>query len=316
MTRRILSIDGGGIKGVFPASFLRSIEESVGRPVADYFDLIVGTSTGGIIALGLGLGLPASEVLRFYERHGPVIFGGRRRFQALRRLFRAKYDCVPLKQSLEQVFQARKLGESKKRLVIPSLNIETGEVHIWKTAHSPRFERDYRHAVVEVAMSTTAAPTYFSTYVSASGTPLIDGGIWASNPVAIAAVEAVGILRWAAKDIRILSLGCTTTPLDLDWGRSHSLGMYGWAKGSIIDVFMAAQSNSATGMEQHLLTDSGNLVRINPSVPGNRYALDDANEILSLKGRGDSEARNALPTLRPQFFEEAVEDDFVPFHKL
>lgn len=76
--RRILSIDGGGIKGVFPAAFLATIEQSVGGNIADYFDLIVGTSTGGIIALGLGMGLTAGEILRFYETHGPSIFGGNR----------------------------------------------------------------------------------------------------------------------------------------------------------------------------------------------------------------------------------------------
>ena len=199
-------------------------------PVADYFDLIAGTSTGGIIALGLGLGLTASEILKFYEIHGPVIFGRNGFVRKLRWLLRAKYDSGPLRQSLEQVFHDRKLGESKKRLVIPSLNIETGEVHIWKTAHSPRFERDYLQPVVDVAMSTAAAPTYFSTYLAKSGVPLIDGGVWANNPIAIAAVEAVGILGWGAGDVRILSLGCTTSPLDLDWGRRHSLGILDWAK--------------------------------------------------------------------------------------
>src|SRR2546421_12093373 len=65
--RRILAIDGGGIKGVFPASFLASIEDAIGDRVANYFDLIVGTSTGGIIALGLGLGMSAADILQFYE---------------------------------------------------------------------------------------------------------------------------------------------------------------------------------------------------------------------------------------------------------
>ena len=76
--KRILAIDGGGIKGVFPAAFLATVEDTIKRNVADYFDLIVGTSTGGIIALGLGLGLSAKELLAFYEEHGPIIFKGNR----------------------------------------------------------------------------------------------------------------------------------------------------------------------------------------------------------------------------------------------
>ena len=74
--KRILTIDGGGIKGVCPASFLATVDNSIEGNIADYFDLIVGTSTGGIIALGLGLGLSAKEILTFYEEFGPVIFGG------------------------------------------------------------------------------------------------------------------------------------------------------------------------------------------------------------------------------------------------
>ena len=76
--RRILSIDGGGIKGVFPAAFLATLEDSFGGSVGRFFDLIVGTSTGGIIAIGLGLGLSAKEILWFYEEHGPTIFCGSR----------------------------------------------------------------------------------------------------------------------------------------------------------------------------------------------------------------------------------------------
>lgn len=309
----MLCIDGGGIKGVFPASFLSTIEESLGTPVADYFDLIVGTSTGGIIALGLGLGLSANDLLRFYQEGGPAIFNGNGKVRWLRQLFRAKYNPEPLGQSLSKAFGSRRLGDSRKRLVIPSFNVETGEVHVWKTAHHPRLERDYMHSAVEVGLSTGAAPTYFPTYKALSGTPLIDGGVWANNPVAIAAVEAIGVLGWEASELRILSLGCTTTPFSIDWGRRHSLGVFGWAT-KVTDLFMTAQSASATGMTQHLLPDRNNLVRISPMVGKNRFELDRITEIPSLKGLGDFEARKALPQLRPMFFSGPTREDFVPYH--
>jgi hypothetical protein len=315
MTRRVLCIDGGGIKGVFPASFLATIEQSLGRSVADYFDLIVGTSTGGIIALGLGLGLSAGDLLRFYVERGPTIFGGNGHVGRIRQLFRAKYNPQSLKRSLSEAFGSRRLGDSRKRLVIPSFNVETGEVHVWKTAHHPRLERDYTHSAVEVALSTGAAPTYFPTYKAQSGTPLIDGGVWANNPVAIATVEAIGVLGWQAAELRILSLGCTTAPFDIDWGRKHSLGKLGWAT-KITDLFMTAQSASATGMTQHLLTDRNNLVRISPTVGKNRFELDRVSEIPSLSGLGNSEARKALPHLRSTFFNEVVLEDFSPCRRL
>jgi patatin-like phospholipase/acyl hydrolase len=310
--RRILSIDGGGIKGALPASFLASLEDSLGQPVADYFDLIVGTSTGGIIALGLGAGLTANEILSFYQTHGPKIFAGNRILRLLRQIGISKYDATPLRKALEEVFRDKKLGDSKKRLVIPSLNLDSGEVHVWKTSHHPRLERDYRSTMVEVAMATAAAPTYFPTYRSAAGAPLIDGGMWANNPIAVAVVEAIGVLDWPRDSIRVLSLGCGTTPLNVRVGPPWGLGGGYWAL-KIASVFMAAQEKSALGMAQHLVSDRTNIVRICPSL-SNRFGLDTIDELASLKGLGDSEARKALPSLRLLFFGCKAPDDFTPFH--
>ena len=278
--RRILVIDGGGIKGVIPASFLAHIEECLPNTIGQYFDLIAGTSTGGIIALALGLGLSARETLAFYEEHGPHIFCGNPRLRGWRSWLRAKYDPMPLRSALEKVFGERKLGNSTKRLVIPSFNIDTGEVHVWKTSHHPRFERDYRSLAVDVAMSTAAAPTYFPTHRMDCGTPLIDGGMWANNPIAVAIVEAIGNLNWPADSLRVLSLGCSTTPLNIDWGRNHSLGKFGWAD-KIAEVFLTGQSSGAMGMATHLVPDRQNIIRISPMV-GDRFELDSRNEIPSL----------------------------------
>lgn len=312
--RRILSIDGGGIRGVFPASFLATVEDSIGGRVADYFDLIVGTSTGGIIALGLGLGLSAKDILSFYEEHGKSIFAGNWVVRFFRQLGFSKYSREPLRQALESVFGDRRLGHSNKRLVIPSLNLDSGEVHVWKTSHHPRLERDLKEPVINVAMSTAAAPTYFPTHRSASGVPLVDGGMWANNPLAVAVVEAIGVLGWPANQLRVLSLGCTTTPLKVNWGRRLPLGKAYWGL-KVADVFMAGQSSSAIGMAQLLIPDRSNIHRISPVVASS-FALDSVSEIPSLKGMGDSEARKALPSLRPVFLTEPVTDNFRPCHAL
>ena len=309
--RRILSIDGGGIKGVFPGSFLATLEQSLGQPIATYFDLIVGTSTGGIIALGLGLGLSARDVLSFYEEHGPSIFRGSRAARALRQIGISKYNSNPLREALRTVFGDRKLGESTRRLVVPSCNLDTGEVHIWKTSHHSRLERDYTASVIEVALSTAAAPTYFPTHRSSAGIPLVDGGMWANNPVGIALVEATGILEWPRDSLRVLSLGCTTTPLSTGVLRNRALGWLFWRM-KVTEVLMAAQSSGALGMATHLIGDRNNLVRISPTV-SEAFTLDNVREIRSLKGLGDSEARKALPFLRPLFFAQPA-DEFVPHH--
>jgi len=307
--RKILAIDGGGIKGVFPAAFLASLEESLECSVADYFDLIVGTSTGGIIAIGLGLGLSAKEILRFYEEHGPSIFRTNWIRQLLSLGILPKYDRRPLEAALMSVFGNRILGESKKRLVIPSANLELGEVYVFKTAHHPRFERDHKTKVVDVAMATAAAPSYFPVFRNRFGTPLIDGGVWANNPLGFAVLEAITVLRWERNEIRALSLGCTLEPLDVGRARSFPVGRLYWGT-KIVDVFMSLQSSASNSMAQWIV-GTENVYRINPCVPTDRFRLDVVKEIESLKGLGDSEARKALPMIRERFLTEPAEV-FVP----
>ena len=311
--KRILSIDGGGIKGVFPASFLTTIEDSIGDKISNYFDLIVGTSTGGIIALGLGLGFSAKEILAFYEKSGPDIFAGNWFLRFLRSFGSSKYGQKPLREALTSIFGERKLGESTRRLVIPSLNLETGEVHIYKTSHHPRFERDYKEKAVDIALATAAAPTYFPTHHSAAGTPLIDGGVWANNPAGLAAVEAIGVLDWPRESIKILSIGCTNEPLNIGLGRKYALGWGYWGP-KIVSVFMGAQSSSSLGTAQ-LLAGHENVFRINLLVPKGRFGLDVTKEISSLRGLGDTEARKAIFSLRPIFF-NAQAEEFIPYRKL
>ena len=310
--KRILTIDGGGIKGVFPASFLATVEDSIGENIASYFDLIVGTSTGGIIALGLGLGLSAKEVLTFYEEHGPRIFHGNRFLRWLRWFGTSKYSSAPLEDALRSCFGDKRLGDSEKRLVIPSLNLENGEVYIYKTAHHPRLERDYKEDAVEVALKTAAAPTYFPTRRSPAGTPLIDGGTWANNPVGMAVVEAITLLGWPRNSLKILSLGCTTSPLNVNWGRNVPLGCLYWVR-KFVDVFMHAQSHASLGTAK-LLAGGENIKRVDPSVDRKKFSLDKTSGINSLKGYGASEARKALPEIRKIFLGDHAEE-FVPCRK-
>ena len=312
MVKKILSIDGGGIKGVFPASFLSIIEETTGKKISDYFDLIVGTSTGGIIALGLGMGFSAKELLKFYEDLGPEIFCGNRFTRFLRSIGISKYNNRSLRKALEEKFSNKQLGESKNRLVIPSLNLENGEVHVYKTAHHQRFQRDYKEKVVDVALATSAAPTYFPTHNSTSGIPLVDGGLWANNPMGLAVVEAIGVLEWPRDQLKILSIGCTMEPLNIKWARRFSMGKAYWGI-KIANLFMSAQSSASFGTAQ-LLAGHTNVTRISPAVANGKFGLDAIKEIESLKGLGDIEARKALPSIETFFKDKA--EVFIPIHKL
>ena len=309
--RAILSIDGGGIRGVFPCAFLAAVEDAVGPPVSRFFDLIVGTSTGGILALGLGLQIPARELLSFYVEDGTSVFRGNRLLRFVRHLGVSKFSPDGLREAITKRLGERLLGDSSTRLVIPSLNLETGDVHLFKTSHHARLETDYRTPAVEIAMATAAAPTYFPTHRSEAGTPLIDGGVWANNPVGVAAIEATAVLQWPASDTYILSLGCTKEPLQVTWPKKLPLGLAPWAA-HITDVFLAAQSSAALATA-HLVLGEQHVQRVDPSVPRGRFSIDDVREIEALRGLGESEARSSLPTLRNELLAEEAET-FRPFH--
>lgn len=144
---KILSLDGGGIRGVFPAAFLAKLEEHLDAPIGSYFDLIAGTSTGGIIAIGLGLGLSAKDILKLYEERGPAIFDQehgrfenfvRQRLRGALHFFGSKYSSAPLQDALTGILGGRRLGESRTRLVIPAWHSTLERVYIYKTAHHPR----------------------------------------------------------------------------------------------------------------------------------------------------------------------------------
>lgn len=309
---KILSLDGGGIKGVYTLAFLSQIEDYLGSPVNNYFDLVVGTSTGGIIALGLGKGFSATDLLAFYVEMGKDIFSGNRYWNALKHFGFSKYKNEVLKKYLEEKFGDTKLGESKIRLVIPSQNLDNGEVHLYKTAHNERFQGDYKEKMSSIALATSAAPTYFPTFQATNGLYLVDGGIYANNPIAVAAIEAVGILDWSSDDINILSIGCTNEPIDIQMAKKIPLGKAYWAMKSV-NLIMKGQSSAAIGMAKHLTKYK--VVRIDETVSKGKFSLDSINGINNLKGLGQEKGRIEYQNIKDIFFSEFAEE-FIPVYEL
>jgi uncharacterized protein len=129
---QILSLDGGGYKGLFTVAVLTSLEEDLGVSITDHFDLLAGTSTGGIIALALGAGLRPADILDFYIKEGSSIFPAGW-WRKLRQVVRTKYRAVPLEAALGRVFGKRCLWESKIPLCIPSYDLRSDDVHLFRT---------------------------------------------------------------------------------------------------------------------------------------------------------------------------------------
>lgn len=321
---RILSIDGGGIRGVFPAAFLAQVEEQITQPIANYFDLIAGTSTGGIIAIGLGLGIPASKILQLYEEKGPRIFDqhyrpvvtwARQSLRWFKQLFVTKYPSDELRSALRDVLEERRLGESRTRLVVPAWQAETERVYIYKTAHHDRLEHDYKQLALDAAIATAAAPTFLKPHLTSDEVELVDGGVWANNPIGVATVEAIGMLQWPGDHLKVLSIGTITEVVSRPrWGGVLPLAWRGYS----VRLFMAGQSHSAMGTAKIITGDVHHrkaIWRIDQHAPEGRYTLDNTARIRAMKSRGYAEAREQLPELRREFF-YAPAEPFVPVHRL
>ncbi len=226
---RILTLDGGGIRGVYTATVLKYWEEATGKRVADHFDLIAGTSTGGLLAIGLGLGLSAARMQKLYLDEGASIFptdtAARNLWHGLRHWFASKFDQNTLKQKLSEAYKESPAGkrvsgepdldESVCRLLIPSYNATADRVLLFRTPHG-RFKGTNAHQnSVSAALSTAAAPTYFDPVGGQGGSgqaEAIDGGVWANDPSIAAIAEATGQLGIPLSRIAMLSIGTTYRP--------------------------------------------------------------------------------------------------------
>jgi uncharacterized protein len=295
---QILSLDGGGLKGVFSAAVLAALEEDLNVTITEHFDLIAGTSTGGIIALALGIGMRPREVVEFYTRLGPSVFPDAPRRRLLRRLRRSRYESGPLREALGEVFGTRLLGDSAKRLVIPSYDIGEDDVHLFRTPHIPRLRRDWRVRMVDVALATSAAPTYLPACMIGSSR-LVDGGVWANNPTMVAVTEAAGELGQSLDSLRVLSIGTTSEVRDRPTRLDHG-GYVAWAF-EVTDVLLRGQARTAYNEAVHLLGRKS-VVRIDPVVAEGQFRLDlaRADRLLS---KASKHSRDWSPEVAQKFLD-------------
>lgn len=315
---RILSLEGGGIMGAFSASVLATLEEDTNCKCVEHFDLITGTSTGGIIAIGLGLGMSAQEILKFYQDNGEQIFRNtgftRRLFNSVRHLFQPKHSQENLRQALIGAFKEKKFGESKCRLVIPTYDAIGGRIFLMKTAHHERFKFDIQAKAVDVALATSAAPTYFSAapFPIHQGASYVDGGVWANCPALVGLVEAIHFLNVQPVEIDILNIGTISSPFSVS--QNAQSGIFGWGKG-LINILMNAQVEASRSISS-LLTNDG-FFNINYSAEQRRFSLDDSskiNELINL-GRGEAVKRNNLEQVQQRFLNGQTVEPFSPLYE-
>ncbi len=244
MPYRILSIDGGGIRGIIPATVLAHLEADAGRPVHELFDLIVGTSTGGIITLALAgrsdgtAPLTAARAADLYAEQGSRIFSRSaiHRARTLGGMLGNRYPATGLEQVLHETLGQTRLADLSSDVVIPAYETEMRVPWFFRSRRA-RDDAAYDFAIRDVARATAAAPTYFPAARITAGDgedwTLIDGGTFANNPTMCAIADALA--DHGAGDLQVLSLGTGELTRSLSYDRIRSWGLLGWAR-PLLDV--------------------------------------------------------------------------------
>lgn len=291
---KILCIDGGGIKGLYSAEVLAMLEKTYGYPLSDYFDMICGTSTGGIIALGISAKIEMERIVSFYMKKGPLIFGKwQKRINAewllglIQAVISSKYSNKQLKKALMEVFGERKIKESNNLLCVPSYNISTATNRIFKKDYE-KFTLDDEKYYVDVALATSAAPTYFPIH-TIDNVDYIDGGLWANDPTMVAISEYLRCFSDKYNGLDILSISsCEKNSAESP--KKKNCSFFRWRK-TLFDVYTNGQNQCnrffLDQVRSHLDFDL-NIVRIK-----NEGLSEQQSELISMDS-ADSLALQAL----------------------
>jgi hypothetical protein len=263
----VLALDGGGMRGLYSVTVLDGFARHFARfrkidglDVGRGFDLIAGTSTGGLAACGLAYGLSPRELIELFREVGPLVFRRplpQSRLGFLRWAFRTLRRSANLDDALRETLESR-FGDASLEnvflrrniaLCIPSVNVRTGRSWVFKTPHAVRMTRDRRFRLVDVCLSTSAAPIYLP--LAAVDDPddkdhqlmLADGGLWANNPVLVGLIEALSLAK-PDQPIHILSLSTCPLPQgEMATPDARHWGLLDWKVGTTA-LTMALESQS------------------------------------------------------------------------
>lgn len=287
-TVTVLAVDGGGIRGLIPALLLADMEEEAGQPIAALFDLIAGTSTGGLLALGLTTPHPeapgrpqysAAAIADLYRIEGPRIFSRSllKRVLSVGNLADEKYADDGLNDVLARYFGDARLKEALTNVLVTAYALEKRRSYFFKSA---RARRAIAHDVLmrEAARATAATPTYFEpARLYAPPRTLIDGGVYANNPTMCAFVEARTLFPEADRFL-VVSLGTGEQNDPISFQKARGWGLVEWAR-PLFDVVLDGVSDTVDYQMRTLLNARGaepQYHRFQIRLDGTSGALDDA----------------------------------------
>lgn len=242
-TCNILALSGGGYKGLFSAHVLSYLEKEFDCPIAKKFDLIAGTSIGGIIAIALALEIPTEKIEKLFIDKGNIIFK-KRHFWSNGYLLNSKYNNTGLKDTLSDLFENKTIEDLKHKIIIPTVNYTEGKPQLFKTPHCAGLCKDKNTKLIDVAMATSAAPTYFPIYQSNLG-DFVDGGLVANHPGYFATIEAQKYLTHNLQDIHQLHIGTISQKfISPSSKRILKSSFFSWGA-ILISLIFSCQENTA-----------------------------------------------------------------------
>lgn len=284
---RILALSGGGYLGLYSARVLSRMEEVAGNPLARHFDLICGTSIGAITAMALSLEIPAGDIEAAIIRDGPKIFMPRPpRFGTglaasfVHDLLRPKYRNDNVLASFTALLgEDTKLSDARCKLVVPTVNMTTGNIEIFKTPHIADWSHHATVRMADLGLAATAAPTFFP-LADVSGSLYADGALFANAPDLVGLHEAEYYLKVPTDRIRMLSIGTTTSSFSIPQRLGRNYGVMRWLRGArLFSTILAAQQQLTRAFLVHHL-DSHYLRIDSVRAPGHEMDLgfDSATE--------------------------------------
>jgi patatin-like phospholipase/acyl hydrolase len=237
---QVLSLSGGGFRGLYTAKVLADIEEEINAPIGTRFDLIAGTSIGGILALAIAMEIPARKIVDLFEKHGTEIFDRqwlrfKRRWPfvdcrlSILGLYRSLYSSAPLQRllSCNDLFRDHLMGACRHPVIIPAINYSSGKPVIFKTPHHPDSKRDHKLKLVDIALATSAAPAYFPRHWL-NNNQYVDGGLYANAPGLLALHEAQFFFNQDINNISLLSIGTMSSKFTVDPSSNREGGTLDW----------------------------------------------------------------------------------------
>ncbi len=271
-TIKILSIDGGGVRGIIPAMLLAEIELLIGRRISELFDLIAGTSTGGILALALtkpGANsepqYSASDLIKLYEEKCEVIFPKKKwsKIQAISRFIETKYPSEGIDSVFEEYFGSARLKDALTDVLVTSYDFERQCPVFFKSSEA-RKSPDLDFFMKDAARATSAVPAYFEPFkLETKGITeyyaLLDGLIFAGNPAMCAYVEAINTYP-EAKDFLVVSLGTGQAKHRQIYEEVKEWGLLQWGR-NLLDMVLHGTTVIVNHQMRHLLPTVGDSTR-------------------------------------------------------